>query len=105
MKLALTLVLCVAALGSYPAMAQSFIQDGRPPIVVVQPQPPLAVIEHPSPPTGSVVLEERDSFLGTEKKTILDNGTGRYGECSTRTVHSEDLTDERTRTRTKTDCP
>src|SRR5476649_1596556 len=103
MKLALTLLLSVAALGSCPAMAQSTSQDGRPTIVVVQPHPPLVVIEHASPSTGSVILEERDSFLGTEKKTILENGTGRYGECSTRTVHSEDLTDERTRT--KTDCP
>ena len=89
----LTIALAATAFGSLAASAQSVIIEERPP-------PPAVVIE-PAPPASSVTIEERGGFLGTEKKTTTETtGTGPNGECSTRTVHKQDLTGERTVSRT-----
>ena len=60
------------------------------------------VIEQ-APPASSVTIEERGGFLGTEKRTTTETtGTGPNGDCATRTVHRQDLTGEKTVSRT--DC-
>jgi hypothetical protein len=94
MKLNVLIFALVATMcGSIEADAQTtIIEDSRPQVVV------------PAPPAASVTTEERGGFLGTEKKTTTETtGTGPNGDCSTRTVHKEDLAGEKTVSRT--DCP
>ncbi|MSO68058.1 MAG: hypothetical protein EXR03_01030 [Pseudolabrys sp.] len=92
----LVIALAATAFGSLAANAQTVIIEERR-------APPAIVIEQP-PPSSSVTIEERGGFLGTEKKTTTETtGTGLTGECSTRTVHKEDLLGEKTVSRT--DCP
>jgi hypothetical protein len=47
------------------------------------------VIEHDQP-SSSVTVEKKGGFLGTERKstTVETNGSG---DCTTKTVHKEDL--------------
>jgi hypothetical protein len=59
------------------------------------------VIERDKPDT-SVTIEKRDGFLGTEKKTITKETTG-SGDCSSKTVHKEDITGSKTVQKTNCD--
>ena len=91
----ITLALVATAFGSLAAKAQTTIIEDR--------RPPAVVIEEPLPST-TVTTHERGGFLGTEtKSTTTTTGTGLTGDCATRTVHKEDLTGEKTVSRT--DCP
>jgi hypothetical protein len=97
----LTLALAATALGSLSAGAQTTVIEDRPPSAVVIEQPPPVVIERA--PSSSTTTIERGGFLGTETKTTTETtGTGPNGDCTTRSVHKEDLGGERTVTRT--DC-
>ncbi|MGB9297665.1 MAG: hypothetical protein WCB52_15825 [Pseudolabrys sp.] len=62
---------------------------------------PAVVIEHDRPDT-SVTIEKRDGFPGTEKKTITKETTG-SGDCSSKTVHKEDVTGSTTVHKTNCD--
>jgi hypothetical protein len=84
----LTVALAATLFGSLGASAQVVIEERR--------SPPAAVVVDPAPPS-SVTVEERGGFLGTEKKTTTETtGSGLNGDCSTRTVHKEDLAGEKT---------
>jgi hypothetical protein len=101
LTLTLTLALAATAFGSLGASAQTTIIEERRPAVVIERQQP--VIVEPAPST-SVTTHERGGFLGTESKTTTTTtGTGPTGDCATRTVHKQDLTGEKTVSRT--DCP
>ena len=90
----LAIALAATAFGSLAAAAQTTIIEER--------RPPAVVIEQPAPST-TVTTEQRGGFLGTEKKTTTETtGTGPNGDCATRTVHRQDLTGEKTVSRT--DC-
>jgi hypothetical protein len=91
----LAIALAATAFGSLAASAQTTIIEER--------RPPTVVIEQPAPST-TVTTQERGGFLGTESKTTTTTtGTGLTGDCATRTVHKQDLTGEKTVSRT--DCP
>jgi hypothetical protein len=98
----LTLALAATVFGSLGAAAQTtVIEDRRPGVVIEQQQTPVVV--EPAPST-TVTTHERGGFLGTESRTTTTTtGTGPTGDCATRTVHKEDLTGEKTVSRT--DCP
>ena len=105
----ITLALAASAFGSLGAAAQTTIIEERRPGVVIEERRPV-VIERPpvvieqAPAPSTTVIEERGGFLGTEKKTTTETmGTGPLGDCSTRTVHKQDLTGERTVS--STNCP
>ncbi|MEI7806413.1 MAG: hypothetical protein WCI56_13905 [Hyphomicrobiales bacterium] len=92
----LAIALAATAFGSLSATAQTttIIEDRRAPAVV---------IEQPAPST-TITTQERGGFLGTESKTTTTTtGTGLTGDCATRTMHKQDLTGEKTVSRT--DCP
>jgi len=92
----LTLALAVTAFGSLAANAQTVIIEERR-------APPAVVIEQEPPASSSVTVKERGGFLGTETKSTTETtGTGPNGDCSTRTVHKQDLLGEKTVSRT--DC-
>ena len=88
----LTLALAVTAFSALSANAQVVIEERRDPAVV---------IEHDRPDT-SVTVEKRGGFLGTEKKTITKETTG-SGDCTSKTVHKEDLTGSKTVKKTNCD--
>ena len=89
----ITLALAATAFGALAATAQTTIIEER--------RAPAVIIEQAPPASSSVTVQERGGFLGTEKKTTTETtGTGLNGECSTRTVHKEDLTGEKTVSRT-----
>jgi hypothetical protein len=89
----ITLALAATAFGSLAANAQVVIEERREPAVV---------IERDRPDT-SVTVKERGGFLGTESKTTTETtGSGLNGDCSTRTVHKQDLLGEKTVS--KTNC-
>ena len=88
----LTFALAISAFGVLAANAQTVIEERRDPAVV---------IEHDQPDT-SVTVEKRGGFLGTEKKTITKETTG-SGDCTSKTVHKEDLTGSKTVTKTNCD--
>ena len=96
MKLtAIALVLTATAFGALSANAQTTI--------ITKERAPDAVVVTPAPET-TTVTHERGGFLGTESKTTTETtGTGAYGDCSTKTVHKQDLTGEKTVS--KTNCP
>jgi len=90
----LAIALAATAFGSLAAAAQTTIIEEH--------RAPAVVIEQPAPST-TVTTEQRGGFLGTEKKTTTETtGTGPNGDCATRTVHKQDLTGEKTVSRT--DC-
>ena len=90
----ITLALAVTAFGSLAANAQVVIEERRDPAVV---------IERDRPDT-SVTVKERGGFLGTETKTTTETtGSGLRGDCSTRTVHKQDLLGEKTVSKTNCD--
>lgn len=88
----LAAALAVSAIGAFSANAQVVIEERRDPVVV---------IEHDKPDT-SVTVEKRDGVLGTGKKTITRETTG-SGDCSSRTVHKEDITGSKTVRKTNCD--
>ncbi|HEY2756364.1 MAG TPA: hypothetical protein VGJ01_11560 [Pseudolabrys sp.] len=98
----LTLALAATAFGTLSAGAQTtVIEDRPPPGVVIEQRDAPVVIERA--PSSSPTTVERGGFLGTEKKTTTETmGTGPNGDCTTRTVHKEDLGGERSMSRT--DC-
>ena len=76
------------------AQTTTIIQEERPAVVVV-----------PAPaPETTTVTQERGGFLGTESKTTTTTtGSGAFGDCSSQTVHKQDLLGEKTVSRTN--CP
>ena len=92
----LAIALAATAFGSLTANAQTTIIEERR-------APPAVVIEQEPPASSSVTVHERGGFLGTESKTTTETtGTGINGDCSTRTVHKQDLLGEKTVSRS--DC-
>ena len=87
----LVIALAATAFGSLAANAQTTVIEER----------PAVVIEKDRPDT-SVTVEKRGGFLGTEKKTITKETTG-SGDCTSKTVHKEDLTGSKTVSKTKCD--
>jgi hypothetical protein len=88
----LVIALAATAFGSLAANAPTTIIEDR--------RAPAVVIETP-PPAVTTTTEERGGFLGTERKTTTEtNGAGLNGDCSTRTVQKQDLTGEKTVSRT-----
>ena len=73
--------------------------------IITEERAPSAVIVAPEPSTSTTVTtKERGGLLGTESKTTTTTtGSGAMGECSTRTVHKEGLTGDKTVS--KTNCP
>jgi hypothetical protein len=92
----ISLALAATAFGSLAANAQTtIIQEER---------PPAAVVVTPVPAESTTVTHERGGFLGTESRTTTTtNGSGALGDCSSRTVHKQDLLGEKTVSRTN--CP
>jgi hypothetical protein len=88
----LAIALAASAIGTLSATAQTVIEERRDPAVV---------IERDKPDT-SVTIEKRDGLLGTEKKTIKKETTG-SGDCSSKTVHKEDITGSKTVQKTNCD--
>jgi hypothetical protein len=90
----LTLALAATLFGTLGASAQVVIEERRDPAVV---------IERDRPDT-SVTVKERGGFLGTESKTTTETtGSGLRGDCSTRTVHKQDLLGEKIVSKTNCD--
>ena len=91
----LVIALAATAFGSLAASAQTtIIEERRAPAVVIEQEPPAS---------SSVTVHERGGFLGTESRTTTETtGTGINGDCSTRTVHKQDLLGEKTVSRS--DC-
>lgn len=98
MKLSIAaLALAATAFGTLAANAQTttIIQEER---------PPAAVIVTPAPEETTTVTQERGGFLGTESKTTTTTtGSGAFGDCSSKTVHKQNLLGEKTVSRTN--CP
>jgi hypothetical protein len=93
MKNLVILALAATAFGSLAANAQTTIIEER--------RAPAVVIEQDPPASSSVTVHERGGLLGTESKTTTETvGTGPNGDCSTRTVHKNDLLGEKTVSRT-----
>ena len=91
----LVIALAATAFGALAANAQTTVIEER--------RSPAVVIEQDQPASTTTTVKERGGFLGTESKTTTETtGTGLNGDCSTRTVHKEDLTGEKTVSRT--DC-
>jgi hypothetical protein len=88
----LAIALAASAIGAFGANAQTVIEERRDPAVV---------IEHDHPDTA-VTVERRDGIPGTEKKTITKETTG-AGDCSSKTVHKEDITGSKTIHKTNCD--
>ena len=92
----LTLALAATAFGTLAANAQTTIIEER--------RAPSVVIETEKPASTTTTVKERGGFLGTEKKTTTETtGTGLTGDCSSKTVHKEDLTGSKTVNKTKCD--
>ena len=87
----LALVLGATAFTAFAANAQTFIEERR--------DDPAVVIEHDRPVT-SVTVKER-GILG-DKKVIKKETTG-SGDCTSKTVHKEDITGSRTVQKTNCD--
>jgi hypothetical protein len=86
----IALALAATAFGSLAASAQTTIIEERR-------APPAVVIEQVPPASSSVTVKERGGFLGTETRSTTETtGTGPNGDCSTRTVHKQDLLGEKT---------
>jgi len=88
----LAFALAASAIGAFGANAQTVIEERRDPAVV---------IEHDRP-DSSVTIEKREGGLGTEKKTIEKETTG-TGDCTSKTVHKEDVTGSKTVNKTNCD--
>jgi hypothetical protein len=86
----LALVLGATAFAAFAANAQTVIEERHDPAVV---------IEHDHP-DASVTVKER-GILG-DKKTITKETTG-SGDCTSKTVHKEDITGSKTVHKTNCD--
>jgi len=83
MKLNLPIVALAATLaGTFAANAQVVIEDHS--------APPPVVVEHPD---TSVTVKEHNGLLGSKRTTVETNGSG---DCTTKTVHKEDITGSKT---------
>jgi hypothetical protein len=89
----LVIALAATAFGALVANAQTTVIEER--------RDPAVVIEKDQP-SSSVTIKERGGFLGTEKKTITKETTG-SGDCTSKTVHKEDLTGSKTVSKTNCD--
>ena len=95
----LAIALAASAIGAFGANAQTVIEERRDPAVV---------IEHDRP-DSSITIEKRDGVVGTEKKTItnekktITKETTGTGDCSSKTVHKEDITGSKTVHKTNCD--
>ena len=89
----LTVIALALAATTFAAHAQTtIITEERAPAVVVTPAP------------TTTVTHERGGFLGTESKTTrTTTGAGINGDCSSRTVHKQDLLAEKTVSKTNCD--
>jgi len=87
----LAFALAASAIGVFGANAQTVIEERRDPAVV---------IEHFFF-NATATTEKRDGLLG-EKKTITKETTG-TGDCSSKTVHKEDITGSKTIQKTNCD--
>ncbi|MEI9804820.1 MAG: hypothetical protein WDN48_10695 [Pseudolabrys sp.] len=90
----LIIALAATAFGSLAASAQTtVIEERRDPSVTIETQP-----------STTTVTKERGGFLGTETKTKTETtGAGINGDCSSKTVHKEDLTGSKTVRKTNCD--
>jgi hypothetical protein len=88
----LVIALAATAFGSLGANAQTVIEERRDPAVV---------IEHDQP-DRSVTVEKRGGLLGTEHKSTTVETTG-SGDCTTKTVHKDDLAGSKTVRKTNCD--
>jgi len=88
----LALALAASAFGALGASAQTVIEERRDPAVV---------IEHDRP-DSSVTIERREGYPATEHKTITKETTG-SGDCTSKTVHKEDITGSKTIRKTNCD--
>jgi len=77
-----TIALAATLAGSFAATAQTVIEERT--------SPPAVVVEHPD---ASVTVHERDGLLGSKKTTVETTGSG---DCTTKTVHKEDITGSKT---------
>ena len=92
----LTLALAATVFTTLGATAQTTIIEER--------KSPTVVIETEKPASTTTTVKERGGFLGTEKKTTTETtGTGLTGDCTNKTVHKEDMTGEKTVSKTKCD--
>jgi hypothetical protein len=78
----LTLALAVTLAGTFAASAQVVIEDHT--------APPPVVVEHPD---TSVTVHEDHGLLGSKRTTVETTGSG---DCTTKTVHKEDITGSKT---------
>jgi hypothetical protein len=82
----LVIALAATAFGSLAAAAQTtIIEERRSPAVVIEKEQP----------SSSVTVKERGGLLGTEKKSTTVETSG-SGDCSSKTVHKEDLLGSKT---------
>jgi hypothetical protein len=88
----LTLALAATVFGSLAASAQTTVIERRDPAVVIESERPAG---------STTVVKERSGVLG-EKKTITKETTG-MGDCSSKTVHKEDITGSKTVKKTNCD--
>ena len=90
----LVIALAATAFGSLAASAQTtVIEERRDPSVTIETQP-----------STTTVTKERGGFLGTETKTKTETtGAGINGDCTSKTVHKEDLTGSKTVHKTNCD--
>jgi len=86
----LAFALAASAIGAFGANAQTTVIEER--------RDTPVVVEHDRP---SVTIEKRDGLVG-EKKTITKETTG-LGDCSSKTVHKEDVTGSKTIHKTNCD--
>ena len=104
----LALALAATAFGSLSASAQTTVIEERRPVVIER-QAPVVLEQRPviieqAPATSTTTTVERGGFLGTEKKsTTVTTGAGVDGDCTSKTVHKEDLTGSRTVKKTNCD--
>ncbi len=92
----IAMAFAATAFGTLAANAQTTI--------ITQEPPASATVVVPAPETSTTVTHERGGFLGTESKTThTTTGAGISGDCTNKTVHKEDLTGEKTVSKTNCD--
>ena len=78
----LTIAIAATLAGSFAASAQTVIEEHV--------GPPAVVVEHPD---TSVTVHENHGLLGSKRTTVETTGSG---DCTTKTVHKEDITGSKT---------
>ena len=89
----LTLALAATAFGAIAANAQTTVIEER--------RDPSVTIQTERPASSTTTVKEHDGLLG-EKKTITKETTG-SGDCTSKTVHKEDITGSKTVNKTTCD--